>query len=195
MRWVMELFYLSKNSDMEKLVLANLVDKEEFFEGKRVLLDFMENFGREDCIFVGNTFKGFLPVVCENHKSENYRARTFRFNVGALHQYILISETETRYIDELVPGDKVLVRVGEDTYKQLPIARIKKEIRPFIKLKLKADEDFIDVILQSNATVSILTEKGIKLINDFVEGDSAYILRWGKASHLGNIKNEFCEES
>ncbi len=180
---------------MEKLVSANFVGKEEFYEGKRVLLDFMENFGREDCVFVGNTFSGFVPVACENHESENYRARTFRFNVGALHQYIMISETETRYIDELLPGDKVLVRVGADTYKRLPIARIKKEIRPFVKLKFKVDEDNIDVILQSNATVSILTERGIKSINDFVDGDCAYVLKWGNASHLGNIKDEFCEES
>lgn len=179
---------------MKKLVAANFVDKEEFFEGKRVLLDFMENFDREDCVFVGNTFSGFVPIVCENHESESYRARSFRFNVGALHQYILISETESRYIDELVPGDKVLIRNGTDTYKQLPIARIKKEIRPFVKMKFKSDEQNIEVILQSNATVSILTENGIKLLNDFNQGDTAYVLKWGKASHLGSIKDEFCEE-
>lgn len=44
---------------MKKLAVANFVDKEEFFEGKRVLLDFMENFDRDDCVFVGNTFSGF----------------------------------------------------------------------------------------------------------------------------------------
>ncbi len=180
---------------MEKLVLANLISKEEFFDGKRVLLDFMENFNCEDCVFVGNTFSGFASVVCENHKSDNYRARTFRFNVGALHQYIMISETQTRYIDELEPGDKVLVRVGDDNYKQYHIARIKKEIRPFVKMKFKADEEDIDVILQSNATVSLLTENGIKSINDFEKGDCAYVLKWGKASHLGNVKEEFCEEN
>ncbi len=179
---------------MEKLTVANFVAEKEFFEGKRLLLDFMENFGREDCVFVGNTFNGFVPVVCENHESESYRPRTFRFNVGAIHQYIMVSETECRYIDELVPGDKVLIRTGTDTYKQMPIARIKKEIRPFVKMTFKTDEQTIEAVLQSNATVSILTENGIKLLSDFKKGDSAYVLKWGKASHLGSAKDEFCEE-
>lgn len=62
---------------------------------------------------MGNTFTGFVALVSENHCDEKYRARSFRFNAGALHQYVLTGETETRYLDELVPGDCVLVKGKE----------------------------------------------------------------------------------
>ena len=178
---------------MDKLILAKFISKEDFYEGKRILLDFMENFEREDCIFVGNTFSGFVPLVSENHFDEKYRARTFRFNAGALHQYILVSETETRYLDELVPGDQVLVRTNGE-YRQFHIARIKKEIRPFAKLKFSADNVTVESIVQSNATVSVLTDAGIKPIDALKQGDLSYVLKWGRASHLGNSKEEFCDE-
>ncbi len=178
---------------MEDLIWAKFVSAEKFFEGKRILLDFMENFEQKDCIFVGNTCAGFVSLVSENHSGENYKPRTFRFNAGALHQYIVLSETETRYLDELLPGDKVLIKTASG-FGRFPIARIKKEIRPFVKLTFHTEEQKVEVIAQSNATVSVLTPNGIKPIDALKENDEVLIRKWGKASHLGATKDEYCEE-
>lgn len=179
---------------MKELVNSSFISKEGFYEGKRILLDFMDNFDKDSCIFIGNTHSGFLPIASENHDGTNYRARSFRFNAGAIHQYVLVGESEVRYLDELQPGDKILVMCERGIYKQFPIARIKKEIRPFDKIKVLWDKINIEAVVQSNATVCLLTENGIKSIEDFKNGDNVYALPWGTASHLGLKKDEYCEE-
>ena len=178
---------------MHELSLGEFIAKSDFFDGKRVLIDFMDNFASDDFVLVGNTHVGFVPVGGENHASEGYKPRSFRFNVGALHQYILTDENETRYIDELAPGDCVMIGNGKG-YKKYRIARIKIEIRPFCKLTFAAGKRTVEVILQSDATACALTENGIKPINELRKGDKCYVYEWGKATHLGTVKEEYCEE-
>lgn len=118
---------------MRKLEKGVIISKDTFYEGQRILLDFMQNFDEHDYILVGNTNSGFIAVASETHFSPNYLPRRFRFNIGALHQYILTSEKEVKYADELKSGDTVLIG-KKDKYCELPIARVKKEIRPFVKI-------------------------------------------------------------
>lgn len=179
---------------MKGLEFAEIVAKESFFDGQRVLIDFMEQFEEGDYILVGNTNHGFIAVVSENHDSPNYEPRSFRFNVGALHQYIFADENTVKYADELKSGDTVLIG-GKGGFRKLPIARVKKEIRPFVKLSCKYGETIISAILQTEATNALLEENGIKPLSEARIGDKILVRPWGKASHLGELKEEFCEES
>ncbi|HKL93696.1 MAG TPA: 3-dehydroquinate synthase II [Clostridia bacterium] len=179
---------------MERLELAEVISKESFFEGQRVLLDFMEQFEGSDYILVGNTNHGFVAITSENHSSPNYEPRSFRFNIGALHQYVLTDESRVKYADELKSGNTVLIG-SKDGFRKLPIARIKKEIRPFVKLCCKHGETIISVILQDEATTILFGENGVKLLSEVQVGDKVLVMPWGKASHLGKLKEEFCEES
>ena len=178
---------------MKELTIASYIKSEPFFEGQRVLLDFMDEFHDRDYMLVGNTNHGFVAVASENHASPNYLPRRFRFNIGALHQYVYVGESQVKYADEFKSGD--MVYIGNGTHaKTLPIARVKKEIRQFVKLTFECQGNEISVILQADATSAVLCPEGIKLIGELKAGDGVYVLPWGKASHLGSAKEEFVEE-
>lgn len=181
---------------MEKLKTGKVIRIEDFAEGKRVLLDFMLDITSDQYILVGRTMTGFIPVVSENHPSENYRPRSFRFNVGAMHQYIVQSDTSCRYIDELTSGDEIeIYNLNSDNGKTvLKIGRIKKEIREFVKIDVQYDEEIISAVLQKGETTAILTPNGIGRVLELKPGDDVYVLPFGKATHLGSVREEFVEE-
>jgi len=178
---------------MNKLEIGKVVKIESFSEGKRVLIDFMDNFTEKDYVLVGNTMVGFLPLVSESHESENYMPRTFRFNLGAIHQYIMTDDNNVRYIDELSSGDYVTVFVG-NTVNKFCIGRVKKEIRKFTKLSVDYNGKVISAILQDGETTAILTPNGIRHIKQLSENDDVFVLPWGNATHLGNVIEEYVEE-
>lgn len=183
---------------MSELVLAEVVEVAAFSEGQRVLLDFMEAFDENSYILVGNTFHGMIAVASENHDTPNYKPRRFRFNIGSLHQYVLVDDERLCYVDELGSGDKVLIgnnRCGcENFSRNLVIARVKREVRPFVKISCKHEGLTFSAVLQADATTALLTEKGIILLSDVQPGNKIYAFPWGQASHLGNSKDEWCEE-
>ena len=179
---------------MKELITAQLIVKEDFFEGKRVIIDFMDEFDSHDYVLVGNTMKGFFPIVSENHESENYKPRKFRFNIGSLNQYILTGEDTVKYVDELMPGDEVLVFGADGKHRTLHIARIKKEIRPFTRLCASDGNNTYVVIVQNGSTVALRTEDGIKAVCNMSVNDNIMVSEWNKASHLGNVVEEYVEE-
>ena len=97
--------------------------------------------------------------------------------------------------DTIVQGEATVLIGSKDGFRKLPIARIKKEIRPFVKLCCKHGETIISVILQDEATTILFGENGVKLLSEVQVGDKVLVMPWGKASHLGKLKEEFCEES
>ncbi len=176
-----------------ELIEAKIVKVEKFYEGKRVLLDFMENFDSLDYILVGNTSNGFFPLVCENHESKDYMPRTFRFNCGAIHQYILVDNDKVKYIDELRPGDEVIIHSKNET-KKYHIGRIKIEIRPFIKITACSDNTLFSVILQDGETIALWNKDNYIHANQLKNDMIVYISKFGKATHLGNAIEEYIEE-
>lgn len=183
---------------MRELVLSEVTEITAFSEGQRVLIDFMEAFDESCFMLIGNTYYGLLAVVCENHETPNYKPRRFRFNIGSLHQYVLVDDDKLCYADELKSGDTVYVgsrdEAGNSVMRKLLVARVKKEIRPFVKIICKYKDSMFSAILQTDATTALLGENGIIPLSDIRSGSMIYTMPWGKASHLGNSKEEFCEE-
>lgn len=183
---------------MERLKIGTVIQVTDFSAGKRVLLDFMTDISMNQYILVGRTMAGFIPIVSENHPSENYRPRSFRFNVGAMHQYILQYEDTCRYVDELATGDDIEIHDSEQENKSvsLKIGRIKKEIREFVKVDILCDRQVISAVLQKGETTAVLTPNGIAHVLELKTDDEVYVLPFGKATHLGTVKKEeeFIEE-
>ena len=171
---------------------AKITKISTFDKGKRVLLDFMEEFSCNDCIFVGNTFYGFFALPSENHPSENYLPRPFRFNAGAINQYVL-TENGVKYLSEVKMGDKIAVlKNGNLTY--YTIARVKCEIRDFCLIQATLLNQTFSVIVQNGDTTTFMGKNGLVFLKDLACGDEILIYPHNNPTHLGKEKQEFCEE-
>lgn len=175
-----------------KTITATITSIRKFFSGKRLLLDFMEEFEATDSIFVGNTMNGLFLIPSENRQSVNYLPRKFRFNAGAIHQYVAVP-SGVKYLDELMPGDELIIATKEQL-KTAPVARTKCEIRDFVKIEAVADDNTFSVILQDGDTTALITPVGIKYLAELKQGDPVFVRLYGHATHLGSSIDEFCEE-
>ena len=173
---------------MMDTITAKIVKISDFYAGERVLLDFMRSFEATDAIFVGNTMYGLFLIPSENRHSEDYLPRRFRFNVGALNQYIR-TESGVIYADEITAGSAVIVRTTKD--ESLPVARIKREIRDFVRIEACSGDQLYSVILQKGKTSALITPEGIRYLDDLKIGDEVIILPFAKATHLGCALDEF----
>lgn len=178
---------------MEKLSEVNIAEIKKFHEGKRVLLDFMEQFDDTDYVLVGNTMDGFYPLVSENHDSKDYVPRRFRFNCGAVHQYIMVDMDKVRYLDELSIGDEVLV-FRKNMPQKYRIGRIKIEIRPFVRISSTNEKGSYSIILQDGNTIAFQYENSYAFLSNLKCKDKLFVYEWKKATHLGNVVDEFVEE-
>ena len=176
---------------MMDTITAKIVKISDFYAGERVLLDFMRSFKATDAIFVGNTMYGLFLIPSENRHSEDYLPRRFRFNVGALNQYVR-TESGVIYADEIKAGTTVIVRATKD--ESLPVARVKREIRDFVMIEACSEDQLYSVILQKGKTSALITPEGIKYLDDLKIGDEVVILPFAKATHLGYALDEFCME-
>lgn len=176
---------------MMDTIIAKIVKISDFYTGERALLDFMRSFKATDAIFVGNTMYGFFLIPSENRPSENYLPRRFRFNVGAINQYIR-TENGVIYADEITAGTAVMVRTDKD--ESLPVARVKCEMRDFVRIEACAEGQLYSVILQKGKTSALITPEGIKYLDDLKTGDEVLILPFAKATHLGCASDDFCLE-
>lgn len=175
-----------------KTITATITSIRKFFSGKRLLLDFMEEFDATDSIFVGNTMSGLFLIPSENRQSINYLPRKFRFNAGAIHQYVAVP-SGVKYLDELMPGDEIIIATQEH-FKTVPVARTKCEIRDFVKIEAVTDNNTVSVVLQDGDTTALLTPQGLKYLAELKPGDSVFVRLYDHATHLGNPIDEFCEE-
>ncbi len=175
-----------------KTITATITSIRKFYSGKRLLLDFMEEFDATDSIFVGNTMNGLFLIPSENRQSINYLPRKFRFNAGAIHQYVA-SPSGVKYLDELIPGDEIIIST-QAQLKTVPVARTKCEIRDFVKIEAIADNNTFSVILQDGDTTALLTPQGLKYLAELNPGTPVLVRLYDHATHLGNPIDEFCEE-
>ena len=177
---------------MFKIQQAEIVSIDRFFSGKRALLDFMTRFGPNDYVFVGNTMYGFFAIPSENHNSKDYLPRAFRFNVGAINQYICANES-VKYIDELRPGDMVTI-CRNGIIEECAIARVKIEERKFCRVVAKFDSNKLNVILQDGETSALLSNNKLVNLSGLKVGNQIDVVIYGKSTHLGKEIEENCVE-
>ena len=78
--------------------------------------------------------------------------------------------------------------------KKLPIARIKIENRPFIRIISECGGIEYSIIVQDGETVALYDKNHIIHTNKLTIGSKILVYPWGNATHLGNVVDEFVEE-
>ncbi|SDB82070.1 3-dehydroquinate synthase II [Pelagirhabdus alkalitolerans] len=181
---------------MSSYQTATVTEVKKLGEGTRVCLDFIDELKPDEGIWIGNTGNGYLMALSENRSTDTYPPRPFRVNAGAYHHYLLRDEEKTGYVAEMNPGDDVFVW-HHDQYRQIPIGRIKREKRPFIRVvcQLKNEDKQISVTVQDADSVHLLGADGEpKQAIELVVGDELACRPDQAGRHLGEKITEEIEE-
>ncbi|MGX9364498.1 3-dehydroquinate synthase II family protein [Desulfoplanes sp. PS50] len=128
--------------------------------GHRVCVDTLSLLDTGQGMLVGNT-SGFSFLVHAETESNPYVApRPFRINAGGVHSYATLPEDRTAYLEELFPGQEVLIVGADGMTSTAVVGRCKTEIRPMLMVTAKIGEREGCVFLQNAETIRLVRDDG-----------------------------------
>merc|ERR1712232_1345862 len=92
-----------------RLSRLEVIDIEEGGVGDRVCVDLTSLLEIGEGLLVGSSAASMVLVHGETVPSEFVPTRPFRVNAGAVHCYVQLADTSTKYLSELRMGHEVLV--------------------------------------------------------------------------------------
>tara|TARA_B100000459_G_scaffold142025_1_gene102345 strand:- start:3864 stop:4808 length:945 start_codon:yes stop_codon:yes gene_type:complete len=184
-----------KKNEVGRLNVANVTSIESGGFGERVCIDLIERLKEGEGIMVGSTSNALCLVHGETLESEFVPSRSFRVNVGAIHSYILVKDDETKYLSELVSGEKVKIISYDGNERYASIGRIKIERRPFLKISYSNKQIKGQIILQQAETVRLIDNLGRAVsVTNIKIGDKILVMQDSRMRHIGNaIEGEMRE--
>ena len=174
---------------------GEVVCVEKLSTGDRVCIDTIGNMKDGEGMLVGDYSNGMLLVNSESLENPYVASRPFRVNAGAVHCYVMIPGSRTKYLADLKSGDDVLVvnHKGE-TYDSV-IGRVKTEKRPMLRVVIKGKEKEFSVVLQNAETVRIVTLGGkSRSVISLMKGDRVVVFEDKAGRHFGYKVDESIEE-
>lgn len=121
----------------------------------RVAVDTASRLEHGEGLLVGATAASLCLVFAETAKTAFLAPRPFRVNAGALLNYVLLPNGTTRYLCELVAGDRVLVYAVDGSTREAVVGRVKIETRPHLLIKWRSGNVQGHVLLQNAETVTV----------------------------------------
>lgn len=106
--------------------------------GHRVCLDTLAIMHSGQGMLVGNSSAFTFLVHAETEHNEYVASRPFRVNAGAVHAYIRLPHDCTTYLEELKPGDELLIVNSDGSSSIAILGRVKIEIRPMLLIEAEA---------------------------------------------------------
>ncbi|WP_456324272.1 3-dehydroquinate synthase II [Desulfonauticus submarinus] len=191
-----EIVRLAKlNQGKINLQLATIKKIEPIGLGHRVCVDTVSLLKTGQGMLVGNSSKFTFLVHAETESNPYVSPRPFRINAGGVHSYTFLPADKTAYLEELRPGNEVLI-VNENGEQEIAVVgRIKTEIRPM--LLIEADMDGLSgcVILQNAETIRLVGPEGPISVVNLQVGDKVKAYLDSAGRHFGmKIKEEIIEK-
>ncbi len=139
--------------------------------GDRVCVDLIDTLELGEGLLVGSTANAMVMVHGETVPSEYVPTRPFRVNAGAVHSYCLMADQTTKYLSELVSGDKVSVINLRGTLRHSTVGRVKIEKRPFLLVKYSDGSVSGQAALQQAETIRLVGDEGLVSVTNINIGD------------------------
>ena len=139
--------------------------------GDRVCVDLIDTLELGEGLLVGSTANAMVMVHGETVPSEYVPTRPFRVNAGAVHSYCLMADQTTKYLSELVSGDKVSVINLRGTLRHSTVGRVKIEKRPFLLVKYSDGRVSGQAALQQAETIRLVGDEGLVSVTNINIGD------------------------
>ena len=107
-----------------------------------------------------------------------------------------MADKTTKYLSELVSGDKILVVSHQGITRTCTIGRLKIETRPFILLRYSDEKhNEAHVLIQQAETVRVLDKNGAACsVTELSEGDVIIAYNTNETRHIGVSVSASSEE-
>ncbi|MFO7816752.1 MAG: 3-dehydroquinate synthase II [Thermodesulfobacteriota bacterium] len=143
-----------------ELIKAKITEIKPIGLGHRVCVDTISLLDTGQGMLVGNS-SGFTFLINAETESNPYVApRPFRINAGAVHSYAILPGDRTCYLEELGPGDEVLIAGPKGETRTTSVGRVKTEVRPMLLVRAATSKGKGAVILQNAETIRLVTPSG-----------------------------------
>lgn len=167
--------------------------------GDRVALDFTSLLRMGEGALVGSSSKLLSLVHGETIEGTLVPARPFRVNAGPVHSYVLLADGRTKYLQEVRPGDEVLITDAHGASRALTVGRCKVEPRPLLMISYEAEATEGQIFLQQAETVRVLVENDDgafepRSVTELKAGERLRVQHAQKGTHVGRRISARVEE-
>ena len=164
--------------------------------GQRSCIDTATLFSESEGMIVGSTSQGGFLCCSEVFFLPYMEKRPFRVNAGGIHSYVYSSDGRTQYMSELRAGASVSVVSTEGVSRNVPVGRVKTEVRPLRLLEAEFESgERINVLMQDDWHVRIFGADGsVRNITELKPGDEVLAHLAEPGRHVGIAISETIEE-
>tara|TARA_B100001996_G_scaffold169275_1_gene129063 strand:+ start:602 stop:1537 length:936 start_codon:yes stop_codon:yes gene_type:complete len=164
--------------------------------GERVCIDLIERLEGNEGMLIGSSANALALVNGETVPSEFVPTRPFRVNAGAVHAYCLMADSSTRYLSELVAGDRVSIIDSSGNLRAASVGRLKIEKRPFLVIKFETSSSVEgQIIVQQAETVRLVGENELISVTSLDIGDVFLVRLSSGMRHIGrSLEGEMIEK-
>lgn len=128
--------------------------------GHRVCVDTISLLETGQGMLVGNSSAFTFLVNAETESNPYVAARPFRINAGAVHSYACLPMDRTSYLEELAPGDEVLIASSDGGSFSAVVGRVKTEVRPMLLISAEFEGSRGSIVLQNAETIRLVDKGG-----------------------------------
>ncbi|WP_127841457.1 3-dehydroquinate synthase II [Actinomyces wuliandei] len=164
--------------------------------GQRSCIDTATLFSESEGMIVGSTSQGGFLCCSEVFFLPYMEKRPFRINAGGIHSYVYSSDGRTQYMSELRAGALVSVVSTEGVSRNVPVGRVKTEVRPLRLLEAEFESgERINILMQDDWHVRIFGADGsVRNITELKPGDEVLAHLAEPGRHVGIAVSETIEE-
>ncbi|MFI6040971.1 3-dehydroquinate synthase II [Nocardia sp. NPDC051321] len=148
-----------RREERRELVPLEVVRAEPIGMGYRGCVDTTSLFGEDEGMIVGSTSAGGILVCAEVHYLPYMNLRPFRVNAGAVHSYVFGTE-ETAYITDLAAGESTCAVSADGRFREVSVGRVKVELRPLRLIAARHGDVEVNVFLQDDWHVRVMSAEG-----------------------------------
>ncbi len=163
--------------------------------GHRVCVDTMSMLKKGQGMLVGDSSSFTFLVHAETEHNEYVAARPFRVNAGGVHAYAMMPDDMTSYLQEITPGDRVLIVDPEGCLSIATVGRTKVEVRPMLQVVASVNGKEGSLFLQNAETIRLVRPDGSPVsVVGVREGDEILVHIDKAGRHFGMRVEETIDE-
>lgn len=169
-----------------ELAKARITEIKPIGLGHRMCVDTISLLETGQGMLVGNSSAFSFLINAETEANPYVAPRPFRINAGAVHSYVLLPGDRTCYLEELGPGDEVLIAGPNGETRISSVGRVKTEVRPMLLVRAATAEGEGAVIVQNAETIRLVTPSGKPVsVVDLKVGDEVLCRGDAAGRHFG----------